>query len=121
MDQLKYPTSSLKYFLQMHLFFLIPTLILFIFIWPLDAKEVATPQKLIKTESGLEVPTYILKRAIERKKEALKPKAPTPQKDLPLFHVIGVLATEQPMAAGLGALVLGAILGHWFYGYQTRK
>ena len=77
-----------------------------------------SPQKVIKTKSGLEVPAYIIQRDIARKQEALRQKEAIANIPLPKFHKVGVFATQKPAQALAAALVLGYVSGHLFYGLR---
>lgn len=79
----------------------------------------ASPEKLVRLKTGLEVPVYLVERDIERKK-AEKMRPPPPPVILPFFHKLGVFASDKPMQASAAALVLGAIAGHFFYDFQNK-
>jgi len=87
----------------------------------LQAPEGTTPQTVVKTESGLVVPKYILERAKQREKaEKARAIAISLQRP-PLFHKVGTYATESPGMAAILALAFGAAAGTWYYDYKQSK
>jgi hypothetical protein len=82
-------------------------------------KEVkgTNPQKLIKHDSGLEIPAYILQRDIERKKETERKmiEAANIVIPLPQFHQVGVFISQKPLVASLIALGAGYLCGQFYY------
>jgi len=84
------------------------------------------PQKLIVLQSGLEVPAYILQRAVSRKQEAAQAaqeemKRASILSPLPTFHKIGVFATQKPMQASLVAIILGYLGGQFYYKMKHQQ
>lgn len=83
-----------------------------------QASAGTSPQKVVKTKSGLEVPAYIIQRDIARKQEAIRQQEAIANAPLPKFHKVGVFATQKPAQALAAALFLGYISGQIFYGLR---
>jgi len=80
------------------------------------------PQKMIKLRSGLEVPQYIIRRDVIRKKnEEIAAKSPPPVEVLPLFYKLGVFASEKPAQASVMAVVLGVIAGNIYFNMRKDQ
>lgn len=70
-----------------------------------------SPQEVVKLKSGLEVPTYILKRDAERKEiEEVKEEI---ESNKPPFFFVAEYAKVSPGKASLIALGLGALLANY--------
>lgn len=84
----------------------------------------ANPEKIVKLESGLEVPSYILKRDIERKTQGIAskplPEPPPPPPKQPLLHKFGVFASKKPFMASAIALVAGLVSGSFAYDWKHK-
>ena len=88
---------------------------------PVGAAEGTEPQTVVRLESGLSVPKYILDRAKQREQLAKAQKVMISEQTPPLFHAIGTYATANPGTASAFALALGAAVGNWYYGYKQAK
>ncbi len=73
------------------------------------------PQKVLKLESGLEVPAYIIQRDLARKRAEVRKAEMVANVPLPKFHKIGIFAAQQPAKAALYAVVLGYAAGYLAY------
>jgi hypothetical protein len=77
------------------------------------------PQKVIKLQSGLEVPAYILQRDIARKQAKIREEeAALIGEPLQKYHKIGMFASKKPAQASLLALALGYICGQIVYSFR---
>ena len=79
------------------------------------------PQRLVVLDSGLEVPTYLLKRD-ELRKEVEKIEVKTRKTEVtPLFFSIGVFASESPFQATVMALGIGSLLAKLYLKFTENK
>lgn len=83
----------------------------------------AQPQKLVVTDTGLEVPAYILERDRQRKELEVQAKleeGKRPKRRGPLFVEIGLFATKSPLQATVMALGAGALLAKVYLKYNQK-
>jgi len=90
-----------------------------------QAQEVAppsaNPQVVYKMEDGLEVPAYILERTKERNQiEQAKAEALASVKP-PMFHNIGLFASQNPGIATLAALAVGSVMAHLYFNKKSGE
>lgn len=78
-----------------------------------------TPQKVIKLKSGLEVPSYIVQRDIERKKMGVKSEPlPEPPKPTTILEKLSVFIAKKPLIAAIAAIAAGIATGNWYYDFK---
>lgn len=80
--------------------------------------EGAEPQKIFTMRSGLEIPSELLDRDLERKKAAAKETEILVTKKPTILLQIGHFASSNPVQATIIALAAGAALGSFFFDFQ---